>query len=98
MDAQADENRRAREANEKMFQTQLGFEKEKFGLRMGLETRAQEFAEKTGEFGMAMTEKQWEEQQKDKQFNRQSQLLSGFTGMINSGPQIRQNLINTWRT
>jgi len=97
MEKQAEENKKAREQNEQMFQTQLGVEKGEFTQKMGLAVKTEKREQKQSEFEMSLAQKKYDTEQADKQFNRQTQFLTGFTGMLNSGPQIRQSLIDTWR-
>ena len=97
MDQQADENRRTREANKAMFETQLGFEKETFGKTLALGKRKQAFTEQQGRFAQGLATDKFASGEESKQFNRQMGFMNGFTSMINSSPQMRGQLVNLWR-
>ena len=97
MNRQAEENRKTREANAAMFQTQLGFEKEQFGANLALGKRKQDYTEQQGAFGRKMATQQAASDEETKQFDRQLKFMTGFTSMINSSPQARTQLVNLWR-
>jgi hypothetical protein len=93
MGKQAEENKKAREENRRMYAQQMGIETAQFERRQTLAEQMATSAEEQAKWTRKTTEKTMEEERADKMFNRKTQIMGGLTALLNSNQAMRSSLM-----